>query len=144
MIETATISKPFDYQKQGYFNNMITGLPVGDAKKLISFLSPYYATVGTIVEFKLIGINPVVTIDMIADVSKIVIDTHHYYYNASVDLVLAAECGIYYILIKDSLARTFRTGLFNVNLTGNPPDTQLLGDYTPLDYNNDYFTEITP
>lgn len=142
MIETVNIAEPFDYQKQGYFNNKLTGIPYADGKKLISFISPIVHETGDITQWLLIGIDPVISIDLTDEVAKIIDGINCYYFNAEDEVITSAECGIYYMKITDELGQVFRTGLFNINLTGEPPVTQLLGDFSPLDFNNDFFTTV--
>jgi len=143
MIETTKITNDFDYQKKGYFNNMITGVPYADDKKLISFISPLYHSTGNITEWLLIGLDPIITVDLTSEVAKIEDGVNCYYFNAEEDVIASASCGIYYMKLTDNLGRIFRTGVFNINLTGEPPITELLGDFSPLDYNDDFFKTIT-
>ena len=143
MIETTNVTNQFDYLKQGYFDNIITGIPLANGRKLISFLSPYFNSVGTITEWKLIGIDPVTEIDLTSQKDKIEIDTNSYYFNGIDEVLENTECGIYYMKITDSKGQIFRTGVFSINLTGWPPEDQLLGDFDPGDFNDDFFKTVT-
>lgn len=146
MIQTTKyLTEIFDYQKTGYFNNMLTGLPYADTNKLITFLSPHFATMGTIAFFKLIGINPVIEKDLGAYIGLVIPTAQGYYYNAEVGTFSdKLPCGVYYLYCMDTLGQEFRTGIFNLNLTGYPPNSGAgLGDFSPLDYNDDFFKTIT-
>jgi hypothetical protein len=138
-----------DHKKRGYFNNMITALPVAPDIKLLPFFYPYApaGTIGSVTGFDLERVDGDLNVLQTYALSTAYITITNngvnqvFSYNGNSNLLASFTAfvdGIFRYKITLASAIVFYSEIFEINYFKTLPITSG-GDFSIYDFNDDFF-----